>query len=90
MLLFVFLEKLRAFRLVFLAGLLLFLFHVFLKLCHDVLDLVGCQLRFTSDRVFNAGGEDVGVNVHLLPAQIKSDIHSDAIADFVLLVFELW
>ena len=38
----------------------------------------------------HAGGQDIGVNVHLLPAEIKSDLHADAVADLVLLVFELW
>ena len=87
--LFVLLEKLRALGLIFLSRLLLFLFHVFLKLCHDVFDLVLGQLRFTSDGVFDAGGENVGINVYFLPAKIESNIHADAVADLVLLVFKL-
>jgi hypothetical protein len=57
---------------------------------HDVLNLVGRQLRFAGNGVFNASGQDIGVNVHLLPSEIKSDLHADAVADLVLLVFELW
>ena len=67
----------------------MFLFHVFFKLRHYVLDLVWCQLRFTGNGVFDAGDEEVGINVHLLPAQIKSDIHANAVAYLVFLIFEL-
>ncbi len=67
----------------------LFRLHVFFELGHDILDLVGRQLRFAGKGVFNAGGQDVRVNVDFLPAEIESDLHADAVADLVFLVFEL-
>ena len=84
---FVFLEEFCAFRLIFFSRFLLFLFHIFFELLHDVLDLVLCELRFTPDGVLYAGGEYIGIDIYFLPAQVRSDIHTDAIADLVFLVF---
>ena len=50
----------------------------------------GIKDAIAGKSVFNAGGQDIGVNVHFLPAEIESDLHADAVADLVLCVFELW
>ena len=83
-------KKLRAVGLILLAELLLFLFHVLFELRHDILHLVRRQLRFTGNGVFHACVQDIGINVHLLASEVKSDLHPNRVADLVSLVFELW
>src|SRR5206468_8231183 len=68
---------------------LLLLFHIFFKRRHDFLDLVRIELWFTCDGVFYASSEHIGNDIHLLTAQVESNLKANAVADFVFLVLEL-
>ena len=92
-LLFVFREELLTGRRIFLSGFLLgrllFFHHFFLQSRHRFLDLVLRQKRLgAANSVFYALQEHVGINIYLLPARLNPT-ETDAVADFVFLVFEL-
>src|SRR5262249_11871735 len=56
------------------------------KFCHNLLDLIWRQLWFTSDGVFYASDEHLGIGLHFLLAEVESDVQANAIIVLILVL----